>query len=96
MAGTLAGFWSGLISGLIAFIVLLCMTYFFMNMLQLDPQNIREFQRNSASDLSTSIVGESLAGGANHLWLGPLLGAGLGAIGGVVGAALTPLRGSSS
>jgi len=84
-AGTLAGLWSGLISGLIACIVLVSMTYLFMGMLQLDPQNIQEFGRNGAPDLATSIVGESLAGGINHLWLGPLLGVALGTVGGVVG-----------
>ncbi len=73
-AGTLVGFWSGLISGLITFIILLCVTYLCMGMLQHDPQNIQEFQRSGAPDLATSIVAESLAGGINHLWLGPLVG----------------------
>ena len=95
MAGTLAGFWSGLASGLIAFIVLVSVTYLFIGVLQRDPQNIQEFRRNGAPDLATSIVGESLAGGINHLWLGALFGAGLGTIGGVAGAALTPLRAPS-
>jgi hypothetical protein len=90
--GVLAGFWSGLISGLIAFIILLSVTYLFFNMLLLDPQNIQEFQHSGAPDLATSIVGESLAGGINHLWLSPLVGAGLGMLGGIVGAGFGPAR----
>jgi hypothetical protein len=93
MAGALVGFWSGLISGLITFILLLCMTYLCMDLLQHDPQNIQEFQSSGALDLATSIVAESLAGGINHLWLGPLVGASLGTLGGVVGAGLAPTRG---
>lgn len=93
VAGAVVGFWSGLISGQIAFMALLVVSYLFIGILLHDPQNIREFQDDGAPDLATSIVGESLAGGINHLWLGPLVGVSLGALGGVVGAGLASERG---
>ena len=53
-----------------------------------DPQNLHEFQRSGAPDLMTFIVSDMLAGSINHLWLGLLVGVGLGALGGMLGKAL--------
>jgi hypothetical protein len=88
-SGALLGLWSGLVSGLIVFLAGMLLPALFMSVLQGDAQTIAEFHRSGTADISTYIVGDSIVGFTNHLWLGPLLGLLLGAIGGFIGANLT-------
>jgi hypothetical protein len=87
-AGMLMGLWSGIVSGLLAFLILMTITYFFLNIMLRDPQNVLQFQGSGARDLTTFVVGDSLAGATGHLVIGPVLGSGLGLVGGVIGKAL--------
>lgn len=59
--GGLIGLWSGLASGLITFIALMAVTYLFLNTLLQDPQNRLQFQTSGAPDLTTFVIGDSLA-----------------------------------
>jgi hypothetical protein len=87
-AGMLMGLWSGIVSGLLAFLILMTITYLFLNIMRSDPQNVLQFQGSGARDLTTFVVGDSLAGATGHLVIGPVLGSGLGLVGGVIGKAL--------
>ena len=90
-SGTIAGLWAGMVSGLITFLGLMVVTYLFLAVLRQDPDNLLEFQRSHAADLSAFLVGDSLAGAINHLWLvGPLLGTAAGTLGGAIGRQLAP------
>ena len=82
------GLWSGIVSGLLAFLILMTITYLFLNIMRSDPQNVLQFQGSGARDLTTFVVGDSLAGATGHLVIGPVLGSGLGLVGGVIGKAL--------
>lgn len=91
VSGTVAGLWTGMVSGLITFLGLMAVTYLFLAVLRRDPDSLLEFQRSHAADLSTFLVGDSLAGAINHLWLvGPLLGTAAGTLGGAIGRQLAP------
>jgi hypothetical protein len=95
-SGIAIGFWSGLISGLIAFFTLMAVAYLFMGTMQHDPQTLREYAHSGERTLSTYIVGDFLVGGCSHLLLiGMVYGTILAAIGAVVGkaaAAASPTR----
>jgi hypothetical protein len=54
-----------------------------------DPQNMLQFQRGSAPDLVTFVMGDSLAGATGHLVIGLILCPGLGTIGGILGRILS-------
>ena len=87
--GALTGLWCGLVSGLLTFLQLMLIISLFLDVARHDPQNIRQFHQSQAPDLTTFIIGDALAGAIAHLLLiGPLLCTGVGAIGGVIGAAL--------
>lgn len=79
--------WCGLVSGLITACWLLLLTYLLLalGVSQHDAQNIQEFHRSHAPDLTSFIIGDTLLGATNHLWL---IGPGLGALVGVVGATI--------
>jgi hypothetical protein len=94
VAALRVGLWSGLISGAIAFVTIASTVLLFHDALMEDPSNVREFAlgaHRAASDdeLSRFIYWDGFAGGANHIWLGPLLGITAGGIGAVLGK---PLR----
>jgi hypothetical protein len=84
----LVGLWSGIVSGPLAFLILMTLTYLFLNTMLHDPQNALQFKESGAPDLVTFIIGDSLAGATGHLVIGLVLGPGLGLIGGVIGKAL--------
>jgi hypothetical protein len=86
--GIMVGLWSGLISGLITFLAILFIITNYMGVLQQDPENIQQFVRSKLPDIQTFIVGDFMEAAINHLWLGPVVGAGLGAFGGWIGKQL--------
>jgi hypothetical protein len=87
-SGIAVGFWSGLISGLIAFLTLMAVAYLFMGTLQHDPQTLHEYAHSGERTLSTYIVGDFLVGGCSHLLLiGMVYGTIMATIGAVVGKA---------
>jgi hypothetical protein len=89
--GILVGFWSGLMSGLIAFLTLMFIAYVFMATLQHDPQTLREYAHSGERTLSTYIVGDFLFGGCAHLLLiGVLYGTALATVGALIGKATVP------
>jgi hypothetical protein len=84
------GVWSGLLSGGIALLTLLAVTFLFHNAMMGDPANIHEFARSAhhlpaQAELSRFLYIDALGGGLNHLWIGPLLGVTVGAVGAVFG-----------
>lgn len=84
------GLWSGLISGAITFATLASVVVLFHDAMVRDPSNIREFalsvhRQPSEAELSRFSYTDGLAGGVNHLWIGPLLGITVGGIGAVLG-----------
>jgi hypothetical protein len=84
------GIGSGLISGLITLSALATVIVPFHNEMMKDPSNIREFERGahdvpSEAELSRFIYSDGLAGGLNHVWIGPLLGITVGGPGGLAG-----------
>ena len=87
-AGMLMGLSSGVVSGLLAFLILMTITYLFLNNMLTDPENLLQFQNSGAPDLVTFVIGDSLAGATGHLVIGLVLGPGLGLVGGVIGKAL--------
>lgn len=87
-SGIAVGFWSGLLSGLIAYLTLMFITYVFMGTLQHDPQTLREYAHSSERALSTFIVGDFLFASCSHLVLiGVLWGTATAAVGAIVGKA---------
>lgn len=89
-AGTLVGLWSGVVSGPLTFLILMTVTYLFLNTLLRDPENLLQFHGSGAPDLITFIIGDSLAGATGHLVIGLILGPGLGAVGAIIGQLVTP------
>jgi hypothetical protein len=88
-SGIVVGFWSGLISGLIAFLTLMSIAYAFMATLQHDPQTLREYAHSGERTLSTFIVGDFLFASCAHLLLiGVLYGTALATVGALFGRAL--------
>lgn len=65
----LVGVWSGLISGAIAFATGLALFIFFRDALLLAPSNVKEFAGSAQA-----MFLDTLGGGFNHMWIGPLLG----------------------
>jgi hypothetical protein len=60
-----------------------------------DPQFICAFERSGLPDLTTYLVGDTLAGLIVHLWLGLLTGFFLGLGGGALGKAFPHERAST-
>jgi hypothetical protein len=87
--GMLAGLWSGIISGLLAFLILMTITYLFLNPILQDPQNLSQFQGSGTPDIATFVIGDSLAGATGHLVIGLVLGPASGFMGGVIGKSLS-------
>jgi hypothetical protein len=84
------GLWSGLISGVIALVTIVSVVVLFHDAVMKDPSNIHEFARGahhvpSEAELPRFIHADGLAGGVNHLWIGPLLGVTVGGVGAVMG-----------
>jgi len=68
----------------LTFLILMVVTYLFLNTFLQDPENILQSQMSGTTNLTAFVVGDSLAGGIGHLMIGLVLGIGLGAIGGVI------------
>ncbi len=84
------GLWSGLISGVITLVTLVSILVLFHDAMMKDPSNVHEFARGAhrvpaEAELSSFIYTDGLAGGVNHLWIGPLLGITVGGLGAVMG-----------
>jgi hypothetical protein len=86
--------WSGLISGAIALVTLVGMTAIFLNALSHSPSDLAEFATSGDQSFSHYIFFEALAGGLNHLWIGPMLGVILGSLGAAAGRKFHPTRAS--
>ena len=83
--GRLVGLYSGMVSGLLTFLILMVITYLFLNSFLQDTQNIIQFHESGIVDLTAFVIGDSLAGALGHLVIGLVLGTLLGAIGGAIG-----------
>jgi hypothetical protein len=82
-AGTLVGLWAGLVSGVIGLATMALQVLLTLPVLRADPQNVAEAGHR---DLTTSIVGDQLAGGIAHLVIvGPVAGTALATLGALVG-----------
>jgi hypothetical protein len=84
------GVWSGVLSGGIVLVTLLGVVTLFHGGMMQDPSNIQEFMRTAhraptEAELSSFLYWDALAGGLNHLWIGPVLGLTVGGIGAVFG-----------
>jgi hypothetical protein len=84
---------SGLLSGVICFIGLLGFTAVFLNLMMLDPVNVRDFVRHighlpSGVELSKFLYRDALGGALNMLWISPMLAILFGAAGAVFGKAM--------
>jgi hypothetical protein len=86
-AGARAGARVGVAIGLGSFLAIVLVTYLATGRVTGDPQIVAAFHTSGARDLTTYAVGESLAAAVNTLWIGPAVGALLGALGGVVARA---------
>jgi len=91
-AGVRVGLWSGLTGGLVAVGILLVMTYLFMGALQGSPSVLNGFTASREPDIVAYLVKDARIAGTAYLALAMLLGAGLGAIGGLVGRRLARLN----
>jgi hypothetical protein len=79
--GAAAGLWSGLVSGTVPMLTLVAITLLLPVTVSTDPQNIADAARSGAPSVLIFAVGDNIVGGTNHLWIGPLLGLALGALG---------------
>jgi hypothetical protein len=84
------GVFSGLISGAIACLTVVSITVFFHDAMMKDPSNVHEFARSAhraptEAELSNFLYSDAVAGGVNHIWIGPLLGLTVGAVGALIG-----------
>ena len=87
--GIVVGFWSGLTSGLIAYLFLMTITYAFMGVIQHDPQTLREYAQSGERTLATYIVGDFLFASCAHLLvIGVVYGTALASVGALIGRAL--------
>lgn len=97
LAGIQVGFWSGLVSGLIACLMGLLLITLWMNFLLRDPLNIAEFAvrgaTSGAPNMATYLAYETLTGSLGHLTiLGIGMGTILGSLGGGLGAGFAIFR----
>jgi hypothetical protein len=81
--GAVAGTWSGLVSAPVPMLTLLFLVNFTPHIVVSDPQNIAEATHAGTPDVLGFALGDDILAGTNHLWLGVLLGALLGSIGGL-------------
>jgi len=84
------GIWSGVISGVITLASLVSVTVLFHDAMMKDPSNIHEFARSAhriptENELSGFLYSDAIAGGVNHIWIGPLLGLTVGGLGAFIG-----------
>ncbi|HTF70058.1 MAG TPA: hypothetical protein VK638_46010 [Edaphobacter sp.] len=70
--------WSGLISGTITLATLMVMTTVFLDALRQSPSDLAEFAKSGDGSFFHYLYRDALAGGLNHLWIGPALGVILG------------------
>jgi hypothetical protein len=88
-AGLQAGLWLGLVGALTLFVVGMLGTYAAAaagRLIPTDAYTIRAFQHSGLADLTTYVVGDNLGGSIMLLLWIPLLGVGVGAVGGALGA----------
>lgn len=95
--GIISGFWIGLASGAVACLTALLLIVFGMDLILLDPLNIREWLDVKATvnfpDMAVYFAFQTLAGAIMHLViLGAIMGIILGFIGGITGKTLSILR----
>jgi hypothetical protein len=76
---------SGFLSGVIVLAVGMGMEVVFHSFLIRSPSVLAEFARSGESGLTQFMYLDALAGGLNHLWIGPLLGVTVGSIGAGLG-----------
>jgi hypothetical protein len=97
--GAKIGLWSGIVSGLFAYLAGLLVVDLFLGAVVADPELVANFPASQFPDLATyatfAIVGASpLVGAAGHLWLlGIAAGTLLGAVGGLAGTLTTKVLG---
>jgi hypothetical protein len=65
-------------------------TVLFHDAMMKDPSNIHEFARGAHrpptdGELSDFLYSDAIAGGVNHIWIGPLLGLTVGGLGALIG-----------
>lgn len=89
-AAVVTGAWAGFASGLVACLTAVCVIVFGMSLLTRDPLNVAEWAARGAGagtpDMASYFALQTFAGGLGHLLvLGLAMGAGLGALGGVIG-----------
>lgn len=77
--GTHAALWSGLVGGLLVFIVWVTATYL-RDGRPYDPALLRDFHRSGATDLTTYAVSDNLGGGLVLLLLVPIVALALGSL----------------
>jgi hypothetical protein len=94
-SGIVAGLLTGMCGGLMIWLVAIVLDPLFLRVGQHDPQIIRAFEHSGLPDLTTYLVGDTLAGLIVHLWLGLLTGFCLGLVCGALGKAFTNAPGSS-
>ncbi len=90
--GLRIGLWSGMLSSLVAWIIVMFLTYILMERLQHYPQYIQGFAHSGDPDIMTYLVKNAIFASAAHLVFGPLLGLALGALGALLGKALVRAR----
>lgn len=95
-SGLQAGLLTGMCGGLMIWLVAIALDPLFLGVGQHDPQIIRAFEHSGLPDITTYLVGHTLAGLIVHLWLGLLTGFFLGVIGGALGKALTRSRNAAT
>ena len=77
--GTRAALWSGLVGGLVVFIIWVTATYV-RDGRPYDPGLLRDFHRSRAPDLATYAVGDNLGGGIMLLLIVPVVALALGSL----------------
>ena len=91
-SGLRIGLWSGMLSSLIAWIVLLLMTYILMPLLQNYPRYIQGFSHSGTSDITTYIAKNAIVAATSYLVIGPIMGLAFGALGALLGKAFAPRK----
>ena len=93
--GTHAALWSGIVGGLVVFIVWVTATYL-RDGRPYDPALLRDFHRSGAPDLATYAVSDDLGGGLVLLLLVPVVALALGSLTARLAAEPGPRRQSRS